>query len=242
MVLKYVFSWALLIWLTAVPAANGQDVKTILDNVSKAIGVDNLKTLRYSCSGSEYQPPSKAKPGDPWTHYVVKSYVEELDLSVPAFRFEVIREEGTPPAGKTQNIVGSVSSPWEAQLQLWMTPYGFLKGARANNATVESQTVNNKIFNVVSFILQGKYKVSGYIDENNVIDKIETRAADPILGDVPVEASFLSYRDVNGIKFPSGFVQKRNGTVSKIIMMNEVKPNTAVNIPLTSTRAGAPRF
>src|SRR5438067_4862494 len=38
----------------AVPAALGQDAKTILTNVSKAMGADNLKTLQYSGTATEF--------------------------------------------------------------------------------------------------------------------------------------------------------------------------------------------
>ena len=38
----------------AVPAALGQDANTILSNVSKAMGADNLKTLQYSGAGTEF--------------------------------------------------------------------------------------------------------------------------------------------------------------------------------------------
>ena len=38
----------------AAPAAFTQDAKTVLANASKAMGADNLKTIQYSGTGTEF--------------------------------------------------------------------------------------------------------------------------------------------------------------------------------------------
>ena len=51
-----------------------------------------------------------------------------------------------------------------------MTPYGFLRAAAANTATVKTQTVGGKTYNVVSFIGQNKAMVNGYINDQNIVE------------------------------------------------------------------------
>ena len=38
----------------AAPSAPPQDAKTVLSNASKAMGADNLKTIQYSGTGTEF--------------------------------------------------------------------------------------------------------------------------------------------------------------------------------------------
>jgi hypothetical protein len=59
-------------------------------------------------------------------------------------------------------------------LDFWTTPYGFLKAAAANSATVASQKIGSKNYTVVTFIGQNKAKVNGYINDQNMIEKVET--------------------------------------------------------------------
>ena len=44
------------------------------------------------------------------------------------------------------------TTPWAQQLEIWITPWGFLKGAAANNATVQSQTLDGGELNVVTWM------------------------------------------------------------------------------------------
>jgi hypothetical protein len=60
----------------------------------------------------------------------------------------------------------------------------------SNNATVKPETLDGKRYNVVSFMAQGKYKVDGYIDDQNLIAKVDTWVDNPLLGDTPVEVSY----------------------------------------------------
>jgi hypothetical protein len=228
MVLRHVPDMALLIWLAALPA-QAQDVKAILNDVARSLGAQNLKTLRYSGSGSAYLANPEGARGKP-IHVHVKSYIRELDLGTPASRAEVIRIQGTPPVEETQTTVIAATSPWETQFDIWLTPFGFLKGATANNATVEKQAIKNRTFDVVKFTLHGKYEISGFIDENHLIDRIQTQVTDPVLGETLVETSFAEYKEFGGVKFPTGITQKRNDSPVLIVIVDDVKPNVPVTI------------
>jgi hypothetical protein len=137
---------------------------------------------------------------------------------------------GVDPAGEQiRTVVSSGTSSWETQPDIWLTPYGFLKGATANDATVEAKAIDGKKFNVVTFKLPDKHEVTAFIDSSNVIDRIQTRIMDPVLGDTLLEATCLDYKDFDGVKFPSGIVMRRNGDPFRIVMVSEVKTNVTVN-------------
>ena len=81
---------------------------------------------------------------------------------------------GMPPPAPgvfNQNITGTqAGANWTQALNIWTTPWGFLKGAAANNATVRKQGGQQ----VVSFTPAGykspsgqTYTVTGYIDGQN---------------------------------------------------------------------------
>ena len=98
-----------------------------------------------------------------------------------------------------------------------MTPWGFLEGAAANNPTVKSQSVDGKRYQVVTWNSPFKspggqaYKLVGYINRDNLVEKVQTWVENPIFGDMLVEARYNHYRDNNGLKFPAEMVQERGG-------------------------------
>ena len=71
--------------------------------------------------------------------------VRAIDFSQPASRATWVNLRGAgdrrrrPRAGDAaqQNITPQ-NQAWAQQLEIWITPWGFLKGAAANNATVAS--------------------------------------------------------------------------------------------------------
>jgi glyoxylase-like metal-dependent hydrolase (beta-lactamase superfamily II) len=55
------------------------------------------------------------------------------------------------------------------------------------------------------------YRVVGYINNQNLVERVQTWVENPIFGDMLVEAEYSQYRDNNGLKFPAQIVQKRGG-------------------------------
>src|SRR4029077_4061853 len=87
-------------------------------------------------------------------------------------------------------------------LQIWMTPHGFLKAAAANKAAVETTTAGRKL-RTVSFAALGKYTLRGSINDRNLVERVETRIANPLLGDMLIDATYSDYKDFSGVKFPA---------------------------------------
>src|SRR5215469_12199832 len=74
----------------------GQEAKTELDGVSKAMG--EVNSLQYSGSGAFFSLGQSFMPGEQWPRFGLKSYTRTIDYQTPALRDEVVRAEGDPVA------------------------------------------------------------------------------------------------------------------------------------------------
>jgi glyoxylase-like metal-dependent hydrolase (beta-lactamase superfamily II) len=82
---------------------------------------------------------------------------------------------------------------------------------------VRSQTVGGKRYQAVTFNAPVKspggqpYRVVGFINNQNMVERTHTWLDHPVFGDMLVETDFSLYRDNNGLKYPTRIVQKRAG-------------------------------
>jgi glyoxylase-like metal-dependent hydrolase (beta-lactamase superfamily II) len=244
---------SLLVWVTAFSsAARGaaEDAKSVISSASKAMGADTLKTVEYSATGNDFAIGQAYNPTSPWPKFIEKSYTRVIDFEVPASRVDRVRQQGeNPPRGgglqpirgdqpQTQTIIVAADTPWVQQLEIWMTPHGFLRAAAANNATLKSQAIGGRKFNVLTFTGKNKALVNGYISDQQVVERVETWIDNPMLGDMLFEATFTNYRDFGGVRFPTRIVQKQGGYPIFDLTVNDVKPNARVTIQ-PSGRSGA---
>jgi len=205
----------LIVWmilLAALPATSqAQDLNTVINNVLKATGAGNLKTIRYSGSGSSYTAGKDVV----W----MKSYTREIDLSVPTSKVQIVRQQGTPAESRDNQNIGT-DAPWSKQYELWTNPWAFAKAAVANNAAVSTQTLFGEKYTVATFTLQNKYKVSGFINGENRLERIQTWI-DP--NETLVETIYREYQDFNGLKFPTLIIEKHANELAMIVVVNDVK-------------------
>jgi len=230
--------------------ASAQDAGQVIANASKAIGVDALKTVQYSATGLDFALGQAPNPASPWPKFINKSYTRAIDFEKPASKVDRVRVQGeNPPHGggqqpivgeqpQSQTIVVNANTPWAQQLEILMMPHGFLRAAAARHATVEAKTVGGKKYNVVTFVGDNKAKVNGYVNEQNLVERVETWIDNPFLGDMPFEAIYSDYKDAGGVQFPMHIVQKQGGYPIFDLNVADVKPNAAVNI--TAGTAAAP--
>jgi glyoxylase-like metal-dependent hydrolase (beta-lactamase superfamily II) len=228
-------------------AASAQDAKTVLQAAQKAMG--DVASIQYSGTGHINSFGQAWTPNAAWPSTNLTSYTKTVDYSSKSAKEDLIHSEpnpmvkggGRPFAGddKQQNLVtgqyawdtpGSKIVPQpgaaaERQLQIWLTPHGFLKAAMENNATAKKVAMGTEI----SF-QTGKYTVTGTIDAHNMVAKTETWLPNPVLGDMPVETTFSGYKDFNGVKFPTTIVQKQGGQATLELTVNSVNPNPGLNI------------
>jgi glyoxylase-like metal-dependent hydrolase (beta-lactamase superfamily II) len=217
----FVFASALAVTLSQ--TAPAQDVKTLVANASKAMGIDGVSSIHYYGVAENGNLGQNNDSNQPWPMAAANDYVRTIDFTQAASRATWMNY-GAPvtggPATLTpgqQNITPE-NKTWAQQLEIWITPWGFLKAAAANNAAAHAQTIGGKHFQVVTFNAPVKspgglpYKMVGYINSRNLVEKVQTWLENPIFGDMLVEAEYTFYRDgANGLKFPARIVQKRGG-------------------------------
>jgi glyoxylase-like metal-dependent hydrolase (beta-lactamase superfamily II) len=242
----------LAVTVVLVSSGAAQDARTAISAASKAIGADTLKTVEYSGSGYDFAIGQAYNGSSPWPKFIDKNYTRAIDLEKPASRMDRIRMQGEdPPRGgglqpvrgeqpQNQTIIVGGSTPWVQQLEIWMMPHAFLKAAAARNATVKSQTTGGKRYTVLSFTGDNKAAVNGYINDQNLVERVETWIDNTVLGDMPFEALYSDYKDFGGVKFPMKIVQKQGGYPILDLTVTDVKPNAAVTIQVPQGRGGAP--
>jgi glyoxylase-like metal-dependent hydrolase (beta-lactamase superfamily II) len=230
--------------LAAWAATSGQqDPKTVLSNVSKAMSADGLKTIQYSGSGADFSLGQAMNPGSPWPRFTDKSYTRTIDFEKQASQLQRVRTQGeNPPRGgggqplvgeqnQNQVVIFSDNTPWVQRLDLVMLPWGFLRAASAAaDTSVRSEKMNGKRYTVLSFQGQNKASVNAFIDDQNMIDRIDTKIDNPVLGDTLYEATYSDYKDFSGVKFPTHMVQKQGGYAVLDLAITDVKPNVEANI------------
>jgi len=146
-----------------------------------------------------------------------------LPLAAPQRQIQVVSgqfawNESTPGGGLTPGTTAA-PAPGAANdrlLQLWTTPFGALKAAeRAGaNAKVAMEGGNT----VITFPLSGSLTgitMKVFLNAKNQVERVETRADNPVLGDTATETAYSDYKDLGEIAsdvyFPSHFVQKQGG-------------------------------
>jgi glyoxylase-like metal-dependent hydrolase (beta-lactamase superfamily II) len=202
--------------------AAAQDAATVIANAARAMGSGTLTSITYSGTAQNAnfgQSRNIAVPWSPTGITRITAYTRTIDLDQLASRaFGPTQPPAVPgapapmPGNFNQNITPAQAA-WTQQLEIWITPWGFLKGAAANNATVRRAGGRT----VVSWSPAAKapsgqtYVVTGYINRDNLVEKVETRVDHPVMGDLLVEAEYADYRDFGGVKVPGRIIQKRAG-------------------------------
>jgi glyoxylase-like metal-dependent hydrolase (beta-lactamase superfamily II) len=153
------------------------------------------------------------------------------------------------PGVFNQNITGmQASTNWNQALNIWTTPWGFLKGAAANNATVRQQggqqVVSFSPSNIKSPSGQA-YTVTGYINNQNLVTKVETRVDHAVVGDLLVEFEYSNYQNMNGVQVPTRIVQRQAGMATFDANISSATPNppnlaALLTVPPPPARAGGP--
>jgi len=247
-------------------SAMAQDAKTVIANAQKALG--DLKSITYSGSAKDVafqQCGANARDmmcrgtHDPMRP--IDNYVRVIDLSAPTSR-QTGTTNNIGPGGSTTVTPGTffqqvtpqqadVSQPWANSLELYITPWGFLEGAAANNATVSRRKVDGKNYTVLTWsptvkAPSGKsYIINGYVDDHNMVDRVETWLGENIMGDMHIVATYSGWKDFGGVMAPSKIVQTRGGWPFFEADVTAAKANppdvaTLVPAPSAGGRGGAP--
>lgn len=223
-------------------SAQQVDARAALRASLKAMGGENLKTIEYSGAGSSSLVGQQYAVDGGWPQYEVANYIRAIDYEARWSREDYTRRHGNFPTFGTvpmaeQRVTAIVSgsyawdmrdsmpvpltrpyldgAPWGElrQLEIAITPHGFLKAAlAASDATAITLPIVGasdfglsqfgRRVTIVSFTFLGKYKINGTIDDRNLVELVGTWFPNPVYGDMDYEMRYTQYRDFGGVKFP----------------------------------------
>ena len=241
--------------------STGQDAKTVLAGVAKTMG--DVKSLQYSGSGSTFAVGQSAVPGEPWPRFNAKSFTRMINYDTVSMRDEIVRTQvGPPRGGGGQPVIGenrqiqvvsgthawnqtgeTITPTWvgaDRTYQLWLTPHGVIKAAMAHNATAQTKTEGGKKLTTIAFTVPGTFKANVLVNENNLVEKVESWQTNPVLGDTLTETTYADYKAFDGVQFPTKITQKSGGFPSLELTVSEAKPNAPVDIQVPDNVRQAP--
>jgi len=235
----------------AAACAQPKTAASVLQSAQTAMG--NPSSIRYSGTGKNAVVGQGLTAGQEWSPRDLTAYARNIDYDKRASREEMTFAEPVF-GGQQQNaeVVGDkawnlgpngpvpqLAAAEDRQLEIWLTPHGFVKGAlAAGNATLAPQA-EGAASSVVSFTALGKYKVEGTIDANSMVTRVTTTVANPVMGDTPVVASYSDYKDYGGVKFPAKITIEQGGSPSWDLSISEVTPNAGLELPVPEAVASA---
>jgi glyoxylase-like metal-dependent hydrolase (beta-lactamase superfamily II) len=210
--------------LSPARAAGDDNAKQVIDAASRAMGVVGLNSITYAGAAAAGNFGQSRTISFGLASTSIKNYVRTIDFTQPALRAigdtqppAAVRGGPLPPMGKYNQIINAATPAWPQQMEIWVTPWGFLKGAAANNATLKTTKINGVQYKVLTWSPAQKapsglpYKVSGYIDADNLVEHVETWAEHPIIGDLHWEFFYKNYQSFDGLMVPARIDQRAIG-------------------------------
>jgi len=170
----------------------------------------------------------------------ITDYVRVIDLTAPSSR-AAGKTNNIGPGGSTTLTPGNyfsgvtaaqanTSQPWAGSLDFYLTPWGFLKGAAENNATVSKEKGHTVLtWSPAVKAPSGKsYMIKGFIDNKNMVDKVETWLGENIMGDMDIVQTYSGWKDFGGgAMAPTKIVQTRGGWPFFEVDVTSAKANPA---------------
>jgi glyoxylase-like metal-dependent hydrolase (beta-lactamase superfamily II) len=226
--------------------AEAQD--TDLQRIADALDVSTTKTFQFTGNGTMYSLGQSTSPAAPWPRQFVKSMTRVYDFTTASMRDSVVRMAGeTTTVGPEQQAVMVVSGDvaWnvagkeitarlfeasERAHQIVISPHGLVRAAFANKAAVTKKNIDGREMTIISFTDRGKHKVVAYANDQNAIERVESSYGSPVVGDISVVTYYGTYRDFNGIKYPSKIIQYQDGKPTLDLTVTAVSANPPVNI------------
>jgi len=227
-----------------------QDASDLLKQASEAMGATNLKSIRYAAEGTGYTFGQAYKPGMPWPKITIHSQTRTIDYESGSMRDEITisRAEplgggGYPPVARQKNDefisgtyawnvtpAGTAPGPrfvTDRIHQLWITPHGAIKAAIRNVATLKK---GGKAAKAVTFTEAGRFTAVVFFNADLLVERIESRIPDPVLGETTAVTQYANYRDVGGVKFPGTIRQIYGGFPVLELTVGEVTANAPAEI------------
>jgi glyoxylase-like metal-dependent hydrolase (beta-lactamase superfamily II) len=248
-------------WLCG--GALAQDARTVIANAQRALG--NVQSITYSGSAKDVAFQQCGANATQLICYgthdpmrPITNYVRVIDLAAPT-----TRHTGTTmnigPGGSTTVSQGTffqqvtpqqaTGDNWGQAVDLYLTPWGFLKGAADNNATAARRRTPQGEYTVLTWSPRAKapsgasYVVNGYVNADNIVERVETWLGENLMGDMHIVAEYLDWRRFGDTMAPTKIVQTRGGWPFFEVYVTEARanpPNLASLAPAPQPPAGGP--
>ncbi len=200
------------------------DAAAAVTDAVAAMGLDGVDSITLSgtawnARNGFMQTPSASPPWE--LRDTMTNYVQTTDLTRPAFRAtaDTLASDiffHTPIEG-TYTLAAYGDSGWGQQMEIWLTPWGFLRGAMNNEADAVSQMMDGAQYSIVTWTSPvtspggPNYSLTGYINEDGLVDRVSTRVENSLAGDLLVENFYSDYQDFGGVMVPTTIEQHRAG-------------------------------
>src|SRR5215204_758784 len=152
-----ILAWAAPMTLAATVILAAQDAKSVLETVAKTTGAAGVTSVTYSGTAADVNFLQTKDINGPWPLRPITSYVRTIDLGQTAMRSSGQTNNqglfgGAPQPGAFNQNITPTSALWTQQLDYWVTPWGFLKGAAAaSNTSMRSQKIRGSNYTIVSW-------------------------------------------------------------------------------------------
>lgn len=220
MVRRVMLGAALAAWISfgCAPADGPIDAPTAISDAEAAMGMENLDSVTYSGTAQNLTNFQQSRSSTSPALNEVASYTRAIDLDGMMSRatgeMMVVGTFGGDPQPQAFNQNANDDSPWAQQLELYLTPWGFLEGAAENGAEARREGD----YNIVTWTAPetapsgAHYTVVGYINNgDNRVERVQTWVENNIAGDMPVVAAWSGYREIDGVMVPSSVVETEAG-------------------------------
>jgi glyoxylase-like metal-dependent hydrolase (beta-lactamase superfamily II) len=143
-----------------------------------------------------------------------------------------------------QNAVPAPAAVDDRLRAIWLTPHGVVKAAQSAGASTvitRQRGAGGATTSVIVFPARG-VDVKATLTGDNLVERVETRGADPFFGDITTETTYSGYRDFSGVKFPTRIVQTQGGFPTLTLAISDVRPraDVAIEVPQNVRQAPAP--
>ena len=228
---------ATLLFTFAVTAtAAAEDARAVIDLAAKTMGAAGLDSITYSGLAALGNFGQSRTISFGLASTTIRNYTRTIDFVHSTSRTTGVVPgpvvQGGPPAGEYEQVT-TADTPWPEQFEIWVTPWGFLRGAAERNATLKSQKLEGVPYKVITWSPSQKapsgaaYRIVGYINSDNLVERVETWVEHPIFGDMHVETMYSQYRDVGGLKVPGRIAQRRVGMETFVALISSALGNPA---------------
>ena len=216
-----------------------QDASAVIDAAARAMGTDGLISITYSGVAAVGNFGQSRTISFGLASTQIRNYSRTIDFSTSAARATgeaappAPRGGGPPPPTGPYAEAIDADSPWAQQLSIWITPWGFLRGAAANRATLKTRKIGEVSYRTLTWSPAQKapsglpYQIVGYIGPENLVDRVETWVEHPLFGDMRIEIAFQNYRDFGGIRSPTRIAERRMGMEMFVVGIQSVTANPA---------------